>query len=476
MLCYNGKEKSEKMKNTLKKKRYLCILLCALLIIVLSVAGYIWFSMPRIHFTQNPITLEVKETYSAKAFIKKIDHGSLQDVHVETNIDTTKLGNHQITYTIDGHTFTLDYIVKDSKPPVVVAQDQKISIGDKVAPEDFIQKIDDATKTTARFAKAYSFTKLGKQTVQIIVEDEGKNQTTVKAVANILKKDTQPPVFTGILDMTIQKGEKPDFKKGVEAIDDRDGKINFTINKNNFDAKQPGRYSITYQAIDKAGNKTEINRTVIVQEKTSGKIIYLTIDDGPSANTPKVLEILDRYHVKATFFVTAQCPSYLGYIKTAYQKAHAIGLHTYSHDYGALYASESAYFKDLQNISDVVKQQTGLTPNIIRFPGGSSNTVSSNVPGLMTRLAKAVQERGYQYYDWNSSSGDGNSALPSASLIQEATSYGGASPLMMLTHDHPGSQASVEALPAIIEYYQSLGYTFKTVDSSVSGFHHGINN
>jgi len=66
--------------------------------------------------------------------------------------------------------------------------------------------------------------------------------------------------------------------------------------------------------------------------------------------------------------------------------------------------------------------------------------------------------------------------LPSASLIQEATSYGGASPLMMLTHDHPGSQASVEALPAIIEYYQSLGYTFKTVDSSVSGFHHGINN
>ena len=276
--------------------------------------------------------------------------------------------------------------------------------------------------------------------------------------------------------MTIQKGEKPDFKKGVEAIDDRDGKINFTINKSNFDAKQPGRYSITYQAIDKAGNKTEINRTVIVQEKTSGKIIYLTIDDGPSANTPKVLEILDRYHVKATFFVTAQCPSYLGYIKTAYQKGHAIGLHTYSHDYGALYASESAYFKDLQNISDVVKQQTGLTPNIIRFPGGSSNTVSSNVPGLMTRLAKAVQERGYQYYDWNSSSGDGNSALPSASLIQEATSYGGASPLMMLTHDHPGSQASVEALPAIIEYYQSLGYTFKTVDSSVSGFHHGINN
>ena len=72
MLCYNGKEKSEKMKNTLKKKRYLCILLCALLIIVLSVAGYIWFSMPRIHFTQNPITLEVKETYSAKAFKRSI--------------------------------------------------------------------------------------------------------------------------------------------------------------------------------------------------------------------------------------------------------------------------------------------------------------------------------------------------------------------------------------------------------------------
>lgn len=464
------------MKNNLKKKRYLLLSVCILLIVALAFGGYWWFCIPRIHFTHDPITLEVKQDYQAKDFIASIDNASLQDVTMKNTLNTDQLGKHMLTYSVKGRSYSLTYIVKDTKKPVVVTQDKKITINKKPEAKSFIKSIKDATKTTVRYAKPYDFATLGKQKIELIIEDEGKNQTTAYATATIMEKDTRAPIISGMHDLTIIKGEKVDLRKGVKAEDARDGKVSFTVDQGNFDNQQPGRYTITYYAKDNSGNKAKATRSVIVQEKTTGKVIYLTIDDGPSANTPKILDILDKYHVKATFFVTAQCPAYLSYIKTAYQKGHAIGLHTYSHDYDALYASEAAYFQDLQKINEVVKAQTGVNSTIIRFPGGSSNTVSSGVPGLMTRLSKAVQEKGYQYYDWNAESGDGNSALPASTLIQEARSFGGGSPLMMLTHDHPGSGASVEALPSIIEYYQSLGYTFKTIDSSVSGFHHGINN
>lgn len=86
------------------------------------------------------------------------------------------------------------------------------------------------------------------------------------------------------------------------------------------------------------------------------KVIYLTFDDGPSKYTPQVLKILDKYKVKATFFVTGQNPKYFSYIKTASKKGHAIGLHSYTHKY-SIYKSTSAYFKDLDKIQALVKKK-----------------------------------------------------------------------------------------------------------------------
>ena len=82
-----------------------------------------------------------------------------------------------------------------------------------------------------------------------------------------------------------------------------------------------------------------------VQEQTQEKVVYLTLDDGPSPNTQAVLDILDKYQVKATFFVTNGMPEYSYMIKEAYDRGHTIGLHTYSHDYAVVYASQDAYFK-----------------------------------------------------------------------------------------------------------------------------------
>ena len=101
-------------------------------------------------------------------------------------------------------------------------------------------------------------------------------------------------------------------------------------------------------------------------------MVYLTFDDGLSANTEKVLDILKKENVKETFFVTGNNPKYNHLMKRAKEEGHAIGLHTYTHDYSKVYSSEEAYFDDLQKISDLVGKVTGEKTKILRFPGGSS--------------------------------------------------------------------------------------------------------
>lgn len=210
-------------------------------------------------------------------------------------------------------------------------------------------------------------------------------------------------------------------------------------------------------------------------EQSDEKIVYLTLDDGPSDNTQAVLDILDKYNAKATFFVTGEMPEYKDMIKAAYDKGHTIGMHTYSHDYAKVYASVDAYFQDLDQIGQMVQEEIGYVPCFIRFPGGSSNTVSKKyTAGIMSTLVQEVQNRGYQYYDWNGSSGDG-SVRTTEELVAQATSFD-SNNIILLCHDSHGKQTTVEALPQIIEHYQSLGYTFKALDRDSFVAHHGVNN
>ena len=212
-------------------------------------------------------------------------------------------------------------------------------------------------------------------------------------------------------------------------------------------------------------------------DKPNGhKTMYLTFDDGPSANTERVLDILDKYGCKATFFVTGQNPDYFPWIKEAYDRGHTIGLHSYSHDYASCYSSTDGFWKEFDEIGAVVKDQIGYVPCFIRFPGGASNTVSADYSqGIMTELASQVHERGYQYYDWTLSCGDG-----SVHTADELVYYG-CEPteeenVIYLAHDGTAKETTAEALPAIIEYYQSQGYTFEAIDRSTMVYQHGISN
>lgn len=208
------------------------------------------------------------------------------------------------------------------------------------------------------------------------------------------------------------------------------------------------------------------------------KVCYLTFDDGPSANTLKILDILNKYGVKATFFVINSAD--IGYVKNIYEAGHTVGLHTATHNYSQIYASTDAYFNDLQQISDKVESIIGINPTVMRFPGGSSNKVSAKYcGGIMTRLVSLVQERGYSYFDWNVASGDADSNTPSYTYIRNnvLNSAKNKNSACVLMHDSSAKTTTVQALPEIIEGLTAMGYRFEALTPETYGYHHrNLNN
>lgn len=216
----------------------------------------------------------------------------------------------------------------------------------------------------------------------------------------------------------------------------------------------------------------------VEQPQTGGaKTIYLTFDDGPSSNTPEILKILSDNGVRATFFVK-DGGKYNGYMKDIVNQGHVIALHTYTHDYEKVYASDEAYFDDLQKISDLVNNETGVRSNIIRFPGGSSNTVSRKYSsGIMSRLTKEVENRGYHYFDWNVVSGDAASKpITAADILSNCQKLPKSNTVIVLMHDTHSKKSTVEALPQVIAYYKSIGCSFGVIDSNTYEVHQRVNN
>lgn len=88
------------------------------------------------------------------------------------------------------------------------------------------------------------------------------------------------------------------------------------------------------------------------------------------------MDILDAYGVKATFFVTNCNEDYTWCIGEIARRGHSVGIHSATHDYNAIYQSEEAYFADFCRMQEIIFEQTGEYAKLVRFPGGSSNTVS----------------------------------------------------------------------------------------------------
>ena len=192
--------------------------------------------------------------------------------------------------------------------------------------------------------------------------------------------------------------------------------------------------------------------------------VYLTFDGGPDENTDKILDVLDKYGVKATFFVVGDDSKDMQEVyKRIVKDGHTLGMHSFSNKYSTIYASTEAFEQDFDKISSYLKDVTGVNSLYYRFPGGSSNLIS-NVP--MDYFIHYLNTQGIIYYDWNVSAGDGAStAYTSEEIVENVTDdvvkY---KTSVVLLHDGTDKSATVEALGPLIEALEGMGAQILPID------------
>lgn len=192
------------------------------------------------------------------------------------------------------------------------------------------------------------------------------------------------------------------------------------------------------------------------QEIEAAHKVYLTFDDGPSVYTDEILDILDRYGIKATFFVVGkEKDSDKEALREIVARGHTLGMHSYTHKYTEIYESVDAFAQDFTQIQDYLYEVTGVKSTVYRFPGGSSNTISDID---MQEFADYLDEQGVRFFDWNISSGDGGKQLLSVeTLVENCTAdIEKFESSVILLHDSAAKTTTVEALPIIIENILAL--------------------
>ncbi len=316
------------------------------------------------------------------------------------------------------------------------------------------------------------------------VTDSSGNIGEVKRTVQIA--DLSKPVISlrGELKTYIKVGTAYN-DPGFTASDNIDGDITAKLSvSGGVDTSKMGINTITYSVSDSFGNTTTVTRKVYVYQQQAvanpinpgNKVVYLTFDDGPSAHTARLLNILDKYGVKATFFVTNQFPTYQYMIGETHRRGHTIALHTLTHNYASLYSSEEAYYQDLAGINNIVVAQTGVAPSIVRFPGGTNNTVSRKYcPGIMTALTQSISHFGYLYCDWNVSSGDAGGATTATAVANNVIS-GIQRHNVSVVLQHDIKAFSVEAVDDILFWGIQNGYTFLKMDNTTPMVHYAPQN
>ena len=391
----------------------------------------------------------------------------------EGDVDTSSLGKYDVIYKVKHDDKTLELkqtvnVVDDEEPvitlnnsEVLVCPNGKIKELDITITDNYDDDLSDKTSIS-----------VDGNTVLIEVIDSNGNKASKSVQAKIGDDEAPKITLNGKKSVNVVVNAKYD-EEGASASDDCD-EVEVLID-GNVDTTKVGTYTVKYVATDTSGNSTTEERLVNVYKKEAGtKVVYLTFDDGPSAYTSRLLDVLKKYNVKATFFVTSNGSDAM--IKREYDEGHTVALHTYSHNYN-IYTSVDAFFTDLYKIQDRVERITGYKSYLMRFAGGSSNTISKGYDGgshIMSTLVKEVEKRGFTYFDWNVSSGDAGGTTSTEKVFKNVTKNLKSGSSIVLQHDIKGF--SVNAVEDIIKYGLDNGYTFKRLEATSPTAHHGTLN
>ena len=493
-------------------KKILCIgIFCALVLAILTI------SVAAIRFQDDSgeltlqlngdriINLEYGQNYEEPGATAQLVQGDkVSDLSVEIygDADTTKLGTYLIKYMVQrASTVRTDYRlvrVIDTDAPVIqlTSSPDSYTLPNTPYQEEGFSATDnydgDLTEQVIR--------KEQDGVVTYTISDSSGNTTTVTRTIRYYDPTLPKLLLQGGITAFIFAGETYE-DPGYTVTDKYDGDLTAAVTvTGEVDANTAGIYAIQYSVTNSFGNTATATRTVYVippaketEEPTpfpddsdevittggtaiepNGKTIYLTFDDGPGPHTERLLDVLAKYGVKVTFFVVNS--SHKDMITRAAQEGHTVAIHTYTHKYSQIYASDEAFLADLQAMQQVIYEHTGQLSMLTRFPGGSSNSVSKAYnKGIMTRLTQNLLETGYQYFDWNVDSKDAGGAKTAEEVFNNIV--GGVSNRqhsIVLQHDTQGF--SVDAVEQIIAWGLCNGYAFAPLTADSPTCHHPVNN
>ena len=456
------------MKAIFKNKITLIISLIVLcIIIVISAFYFIVFSSLKLVGNSN-VNINYGEKYKEEGATFKIFGTDLnKNINIKDNINNKKLGKYKVTYSVKYLFFhakkerTVN-VVDNIAPVINLKGDSTVSVcPNSYYNEEGYEAIDEYDGNITDKVKKI-ITDDGNILYEVV--DPSGNKSNVERIIN--EEDKEAPVIKlrGSSTVYIKVNSKYD-DPGYDLLDNCDLEPKVEIS-NNLNTSKPGNYTVQYNAVDSSGNTSFIIRNVVVYDDNKTGVIYLTFDDGPSDNgsTSKILDILKSEGVHATFFVTNRGSDNL--IKREYDEGHTVALHTSTHDYSYIYSSVNNYFNDLNSVQNRVYNITGYKPEIIRFAGGSNNTVSNRYnSGIMDILTKEVLNRGYSYFDWNVSSGDAGECSTSDCVYNNVVKNLSKSRInIILMHDT--KMFTANALKDIIFYAKINGYVFKVIDKN----------
>jgi len=404
-------------------------------------------------------------------------------VNMTGNIDPNKVGAYAIAY----HTRFLwleDTAVRvvqivDTQPPVITLTEIE---GDYTLPGSEYKEVGFSAYDDYDGDISHLVTWSYKENViTYVVQDSSGNHAIAQRAVNYDDPIAPELTLSGDREITVHLGRNYE-DPGYKALDNFDGDITSWVKvEGSVDFHTPGVYTVTYSVTDTFGNISTAQRNITVEPcpepetvVPEGKVIYLTFDDGPGKDTPRLLEILKKYNVKATFFVVSN--KYADTITEIAAQGHAVGVHTASHIYSEIYANEEAFFEDFQTVHDLIYQKTGHKTTIMRFPGGSSNRVSGSYnKGIMTRLSKIVTDYGLQYFDWNVNSVDAGGATTADQVYRNVINgISGNAYSVVLQHDI--YSFSVDAVERIIQWGLANGYQFLPLEENSPKCHQKIIN
>lgn len=467
----------DNFKKLNKSKLFIAIILILILILIFYV-----FKTPTVTLIGDRIEkIPYKSEFIDNGIIVKY-HGKdiTNTVVMSNNINTNELGEYKISYQIPylfgTYTYNRKAIVIDNIAPEIAlegGEEYKLSYNKNYEEIGYKATDNHDGDITNKVEMWQEDVNDGEFDIHYKVSDESGN--VQEKIRKIYKVDNVKPTISLKGDGTIILNVGEEYKEqGATAKDEKDGDLTERIEiSGNVNTSQEGTYTVKYTVKDNTGNITVATREVMVGNigkatlnvGTPG-VVYLTFDDGPSTNiTPQILNILKEKGVKATFFVLDFGQNTEHLIKRIVDEGHSIAIHGGSHDYAVVYSSAESYLSGLDYMKEKIKKTTGVETRTIRFPGGSSNTVSRKYcPGVMSTLVRETLKRGFRYFDWNVASGDSGGVKTSEGVYNNVTSgLKKTRSNVVLMHDFSGNQKSVDALPGIIDFALSNGYTFDRI-------------